>query len=117
MIFVPSRATMPQLRQPGFFRQLQHLQKQPPQRRQMTLSEVGDRAKIWRVVRDDHHEIDPLGAGLRDPPRGIKTEARTQRAEVEGPHRLKDVRLIVLDPIAVAVKGDSLSRLFRCHRV
>jgi hypothetical protein len=42
---------------------------------------------------------------------------RAQRAEVEGPQRLKDVRLIVLDPIAVAVKGDSLSRLFRCHRV
>ena len=36
---------MPQLRQPGFFRQLQHLQKQRPQRRQMTLPEVGDRAK------------------------------------------------------------------------
>ena len=66
---------MPQLRQPGFFRQLQHLQKQPPQRRQMTFSEIGDRAKIGRVVRDDHHEIDPLGAGLRDPPRGIKTSA------------------------------------------
>ncbi len=66
---------MPQLRQPGFFRQLQHLQKQPPQRRQMTLPEVGDRAKIWRVVRHDHHEIDPLGACLRDPPRGIKTRA------------------------------------------
>ena len=43
--------------------------------RQMTLPEVGDRAKIWRVVRDDHHEIDPLGACLRDPPRGIKTRA------------------------------------------
>ena len=66
---------MPQLRQPGFFRQLQHLQKQPPQRRQMTLPEVGDRAKIWRVVRHDHHEIDPLGACLRDPPPGIKTRA------------------------------------------
>jgi transposase len=39
---------MPQLRQPGFFRQLQHVQKQPRQRRQ-TLSEVGDRAKISRV--------------------------------------------------------------------
>ena len=41
----------------------------------MTLPEVGDRAKIWRVVRHDHHEIDPLGAGLRYPPRGIKTRA------------------------------------------
>ena len=66
---------MPQLHQPGFFRQLQHLQKQPPQRQQVTLPEVGDRAKIWRVVRDDHHEIDPLDAGLRYPPRGIKTRA------------------------------------------
>ena len=75
MIFVPSSATCPSFRQPGFFRQLQHLQKQPPQRRQMTLPEVGDRAKIWRVVRHDHHEIDPLGACLRDPPRGIKTRA------------------------------------------
>ena len=66
---------MPQLRQPGFLRQLQHLQKQPPQRRQMTLPEVGDRAEIRRIVRHDHHEIDPLGAGLRDPPRGITTRA------------------------------------------
>ena len=66
---------LPQLRQTGFFRQLQHLQKQPPQSRRMTLPEVGDRAKIWRVVRHDHHEIDPLGAGLRDPPRRIKTRA------------------------------------------
>ena len=66
---------MPQLRQPGFLRQLQHLQKQPHQRRQTTLPEVGDRAEIWRVVRHDHHEIDPLGAGLRDPQRGIKTRA------------------------------------------
>ena len=41
----------------------------------MTPPEVGDRAKIWRVVRHDHHEIDPLGACLRDPPRGIKTRA------------------------------------------
>ena len=39
------------------------------------LPEVGDRAKIWRVVRHDHHEIDPLGACLRDPQRGIKTRA------------------------------------------
>ena len=45
---------MPQLCKPGLFRQLQHLQKQPPQRRQMTLPEVGDRTKIWRVVRHDH---------------------------------------------------------------
>ena len=66
---------MSQLRQTGFFRQLQHLQKQLGQRRQMTLPEVGGRAEIGRVVRDDHHEIDPLGAGLRDPPRGIKTRA------------------------------------------
>ena len=34
-----------------------------------------DDAKIWRLVRHDHHEIDPLGACLRDPPRGIKTRA------------------------------------------
>ena len=41
----------------------------------MTLPEVGDRTKIWRVMRHDHHEIDPLGACLRYPPRGIKTRA------------------------------------------
>jgi hypothetical protein len=32
----------------------------------VTLSEVGDRAKIGRVVRDDHHEIDPLDAWTAD---------------------------------------------------
>jgi len=32
-------------------------------------------AKIWRIVRHEHHEIDPLLACLRDPPRGIKTKA------------------------------------------
>ena len=79
---------MPELRQPGFFRKLQHLQKQPPQRRQMTLPEVGDRAKIWRVVRHDHHEIDPLSACLRDPSRGIKT--RAIGIEQQGPSSCAD---------------------------
>ena len=32
---------MPELRQPGFFRKLQHLQKQPPQRRQMASTAGG----------------------------------------------------------------------------
>ena len=40
-----------------------------------TIPRLFSRAKIWRVVRHDHHEIHPLGACLRDPPRGIKTRA------------------------------------------
>jgi hypothetical protein len=51
------------------------------------LPEVGDRAKIWRVVRHDHHEIDPLGACLRDPQRGIKT--RAIGIEQQGRHRAR----------------------------
>ena len=43
---------MPQLRQRGFFRASSSTCKNSsPQRRQMTLPEVGDRARIWRVVR------------------------------------------------------------------
>jgi hypothetical protein len=38
-------------------------------------------------VRDDHHEIDPLGAGLRDPSRGIKT--RAIGIEQQGHHHVR----------------------------
>jgi DNA primase catalytic subunit len=83
---------MPQFRQPGFFRQLQHLQKQPPQRRQMTLPEVGDRAKIWRVVR---HEIERL---IR------KSHVADIDAEVD--IRLEQVAgLIALDPFTADERG------------
>ena len=38
------------------------------------------RWRWWRVVRDDHHEIDPLGACLRDPPRRHKDQSNRHRA-------------------------------------
>ena len=77
------------------------------QRRQMTLPEVGDCAKIWRVVRHDHHEIDPLGACLRHPPRGIKT--RAIGIEQQGRHHAR-IEWRLTKPALVACKLSVIHR-------
>src|SRR5262245_8896337 len=90
----------------------------------MTLPEVGDRAKIWRVVRHDHHEIDPLGAGLRDPPRGIN--ARAIGIEQQGRHharierRLTKPALVACDDlrhiqVLARQSDDELRQMVRRH--
>src|SRR5580704_4188145 len=38
----------------------------------MPLAEVADRAKVWRIVRYNHHKIVPFTAGSGDPPRRIQ---------------------------------------------
>ncbi|MCW2286815.1 hypothetical protein M2323_004620 [Rhodoblastus acidophilus] len=94
---------MPELGQPGLLSQLQHLQEQVRQRRQMPFAEIGDGAEIGPVVRDDHHEINALDAGLGDAPRGVKSgtigvkQKRGHQAGIE--RRLAERALVGADDL------------------
>lgn len=61
--------------QPGFPAQPKHLLEQPPQRRQMTLAEIGDRPEVRPLQPGHCHEIDPLLAGPRELTRRINAAA------------------------------------------
>jgi hypothetical protein len=79
----------------------------------MTLPEVGDRAKIWRVVRHDHHEIDPLIGGSGNMPRGGRRSTTFQKGTAKaGPGRSKKpanetAKAILKTAIADAGSGNS----------
>ena len=87
MIFVPSSATWPSVRQPRLLAQLENLRpNRPGERLQVALAEVRDGAKIRRIEPDNAHEVDPLARRLGDPARrvdaiaiGIKQERRHHR--------------------------------------
>src|SRR5271166_385231 len=94
----PIQRNMAELRKPRHLRKLQHLQKQARQRLQMALAELADGPEVRRIERNDHHEVCPIEAGLRDQKNKARWHKRAARApsssrdrKAAGPARLNNL--------------------------